>query len=217
MTTTGSTALTDDDMVVMTLLHAAFRRDVGRLANVAQTYGTETDEVHDALLVGWHGFSRELHHHHRIEDTRIWPLMRRRLADRPDDLAVLDDMEAEHSLIDPTLAALEEAFDDREHGPEQVPHRIDDLVELLRSHLAHEERDAFPLIREVITAPEWHALSTAAVKELSYSEIAQVGPYVVDGATPEQARLVLSELPVPLRLVHRFWWNPRYQRVRRWG
>ncbi|RIK01404.1 MAG: hemerythrin, partial [Acidobacteria bacterium] len=114
MTTTGSTALTDDDMVVMTLLHAAFRRDVGRLANVAQTYGTETDEVHDALLVGWHGFSRELHHHHRIEDTHIWPLMRRRLADRPDDLAVLDDMEAEHSLIDPTLAALEEAFDDRE-------------------------------------------------------------------------------------------------------
>lgn len=217
MTTTGSTALTDDDMVVMTLLHAAFRRDVGRLANVAQTYGTETDEVHDALLVGWHGFSRELHHHHRIEDTHIWPLMRRRLADRPDDLAVLDDMEAEHSLIDPTLAALEEAFDDREQGPEQVPHRIDDLVGLLRSHLAHEERDAFPLIREVITTQEWHALSTAAVKELSYSEIAQVGPYVVDGATPEQARLVLSELPVPLRLVHRFWWNPRYQRVRRWG
>lgn len=217
MTTTGSTALTDDDMVVMTLLHAAFRRDVGRLANVAQTYGTETDEVHDALLVGWHGFSRELHHHHRIEDTHIWPLMRRRLADRPDDLAVLDDMEAEHSLIDPTLAALEEAFDDREHGPEQVPHRIDDLVGLLRSHLAHEERDAFPLIREVITTQEWHALSTAAVKELSYSEIAQVGPYVVDGATPEQARLVLSELPMPLRLVHRFWWNPRYQRVRRGG
>ncbi|WP_342660160.1 hypothetical protein Rruber_04773 [Rhodococcus ruber] len=217
MTTTGSTALTDDDMVVMTLLHAAFRRDVGRLANVAQTYGTETDEVHDALLVGWHGFSRELHHHHRIEDTHIWPLMRRRLADRPDDLAVLDDMETEHSLIDPTLAALEEAFDDREHGPEQVPHRIDDLVGLLRSHLAHEERAAFPLIREVITTQEWHALSTAAVKELSYSEIAQIGPYVVDGATPEQARLVLSELPVPLRLVHRFWWNPRYQRVRRWG
>ncbi|MHC6210555.1 hemerythrin domain-containing protein [Rhodococcus ruber] len=217
MTTTGSTALTDDDMDVMTLLHAAFRRDVGRLANVAQTYGTETDEVHDALLVGWHGFSRELHHHHRIEDTHIWPLMRRKLADRPDDLAVLDDMEAEHSLIDPTLAALEAAFDDREHGPEQVPHRIDDLVGLLRSHLAHEERDAFPLIREVITVPEWRALSKASVKELAYSDIAQLGPYVVEGATPEQARRVLSELPVPLRLVHRFWWNPRYQRVRRWG
>ena len=75
-------------------------------------------------------------------------------------------------------------------------------------------RDRSP---DLITTQEWHALSTAAVKELSYSEIAQVGPYVVDGATPEQARLVLSELPMPLRLVHRFWWNPRYQRVRRWG
>jgi hypothetical protein len=142
--------------------------------------------------------------------------MRRKLADRPDDLAVLDDMEAEHSLIDPTLAALEDAFDDREHGPRQVPHRIDDLVALLQSHLAHEERDAFPLIKEVITAQEWQALSKAAVKELAYSDIAQLGPYVVEGATPEQARRVLSELPVPLRLVHRFWWNPRYRRVRRW-
>ncbi|OOL29259.1 hemerythrin [Rhodococcus rhodochrous] len=216
MTTTKSTALTDDDMDVMTLLHAAFRRDAARLAHVAQTYGTENDETHDALLVGWHGFSRELHHHHRIEDTYIWPLMRRKFADRPDDLAVLDDMEAEHSLIDPTLAALEDAFDDREHGPRQVPHRIDDLVALLQSHLAHEERDAFPLIKEVITAQEWQALSKAAVKELAYSDIAQLGPYVVEGATPEQARRVLSELPVPLRLVHRFWWNPRYRRVRRW-
>ena len=142
--------------------------------------------------------------------------MRRKLADRPDHLAVLDDMEAEHSLIDPAIEALERAFDDRATDPDEVAGRIDHIVTLLQSHLAHEERDAFPLIRKVITSQEWAVLNRTAIKELSFSEIAQMGPYVLEGAPPQDVRRVLAELPPPLRLVHRFWWNPRYQRVRRW-
>lgn len=94
--------------------------------------------------------------------------------------------------------------------------RISDVAELLRSHLAHEERDAFPLIRRHITSREWAVLNKSSMKELSYSDIAQLGPYIVDGASPDDVRRVLSELPAPLRLVHRFWWNPRYRRDRRW-
>lgn len=209
--------LTDDDMQIMRILHNAFRRDGARLAAVAQRYGTQDPETHDALLLGWHGFSSGLHHHHTIEDTHIWPLMRRKLADRPDDLAVLDAMEAEHAKIDPALDALERAFDDRDAGRDDVAGRIDDIVVLLQSHLAHEERDAFPLIRQVITSREWAVLNRTAMKELSFGEIAQLGPYIVDGAPPEDVRRVLAELPAPLRLVHRLWWNPRYQRARRWA
>jgi hemerythrin-like domain-containing protein len=214
--TASTVALTDDDMEVMRILHDAFRRDGARLADAADRYGTDDPETHDALLVGWHGFSSGLHHHHTIEDTHIWPLLRDKLADQPDDLAVLDDMEAEHARIDPTLAALEEAFDDPAAGPEVVAQRIFDVVELLRSHLAHEERDAFPLIRRHITSQEWAVLNKASVKELSFSEIAQLGPYVLEGAPPDDVRRVLAELPAPIRLVHRLWWNPRYRRVRRW-
>jgi hemerythrin-like domain-containing protein len=216
MTTVPTAPLTDDDMEVMRILHDAFRRDGARLADAADRYGTGDAETHDALLLGWHGFSSGLHHHHTIEDTHIWPLLRDKLADRPDDLAVLDDMEAEHARIDPTLAALEEAFDDPAAGPDVVTERITDVVELLRSHLAHEERDAFPLIRGHITSREWSVLNKASVKELSFSEIAQLGPYVLEGAPPADVRRVLAEFPAPIRLVHRFWWNPRYQRTRRW-
>ena len=216
MTTTASAPLTDDDMEIMRILHDAFRRDGARLARAAETYGTVDEETHDALLLGWHGLSSGLHHHHTIEDTHIWPLLRRKLADRPDDLAVLDAMEAEHARIDPTLAALEAAFDDRDALPDEVAERISDVLELLRSHLAHEERDAFPLIRRHITSQEWAVLNKASMKELSYGEIAQLGPYILDGAPPDDVRRVLTEFPGPLRLVHRFWWNPRYRRARRW-
>lgn len=211
-----STPLTEDDLEIMRILHRAFRRDGARLARTAERYGTESEETHDALLVGWHGFSSSLHHHHTIEDAHIWPVMRAKLADRPDDLAVLDAMEAEHALIDPALEALERAFDDREADRDEVAGRIDDLVSLLRTHLDHEERDAFPLISELVTAQEWQALTKASMKELRLSDIAQIGPYLLEGASPAEVRVVLDELPAPVRLVHRFWWNPRYQRVRRW-
>lgn len=215
-TTANGTALTDDDMEIMRIVHKAFRRDGARLVRAAERYGALDAEIHDALLVGWHGFSSGLHHHHTIEDAHIWPVLRAKLADRPDDLAVLDDMEAEHAQIDPTLEALERAFNDRDAGPDEVSDRIDDVVGLLRSHLAHEERDAFPLIRAFISAQEWSALNKASLKELSFSELAELGPFIVDDASREEVRRMLAEVPIPLRLVHRFWWNPRYQRVRRW-
>jgi hypothetical protein len=77
---------------------------------------------------------------------------------------VLDDMEAEHLLIDLALEALERGFDDRATDPDEVAGRIDHIVSLLQSHLAHEERDAGPLIREVITSQEWAVLHRTPMK-----------------------------------------------------
>jgi hemerythrin-like domain-containing protein len=216
MTTTQHALLTDDDLELMRILHAAFRRDIARLSRAAQRYGTQDAETHDALLLGWHGFSTSLHHHHTIEDRHLWPVMRQALADRPDDLAVLDDMEAEHALIDPALASLEQAFDDHDAGPGLVAERIEALVDLVRAHLAHEEGAAFPLMQQSITQRDWAALNRASAKEMSLSQLAQLGPYILEGATPDDVRRTLAALPPPIRVVHRLWWNPRYQRVRRW-
>lgn len=216
MSTTKNRTLTDDDMDLMRMLHGAFRRDGARLEQAAERYGTQDEEAHDALLLGWHGFSSSLHHHHSIEDAHIWPVIRAKLAALPDDLAVLDSMEAEHARIDPALEAVERAFADRDAGVSEVAERICDLVDLLRTHLDHEEREAFPLIRTLITKPEWDALNRASMKELSMSEIAQMGPWLLDGASPADVRRGLGALPPPLRLVHKYWWNPRYHRTRRW-
>ncbi|WP_420750350.1 hemerythrin domain-containing protein [Rhodococcus sp. O3] len=216
MTTTKSTPMSDADLEVMYLIHDAFRRDSERLARVAEKGVPEDPATHDAVLLGWHGFSRELHQHHMIEDEFLWPLMRTRLGQEPDALEVLDAMEAEHSLIDPTLAAVEEAFDDREHGPDVLAERLDAIVHLLRSHLAHEERDALPLVARALTSEEWHQISKDALRKMSLSDVAATTPYLFEGAPEDRVRLVFSELPLPLRLVHRFWWEPKYRHARRW-
>ena len=208
--------LTDQDMTIMRVLHKALRRDGERLERSVERFGVQDAETHDALLLGWHGFSSSLQQHHGTEDRYIWPVMRAKLTDRPDDLAVLDAMEEEHSRIDPAIEAVEEAFDDPAVGADEVAARIARFVELLRSHLDHEERDCFPLMRTLITRREWGALNRSAMREVSFSELAALGPWVLDGASPDEVRTVLSEFPPPLRLVHRYWWNPRYQEARRW-
>jgi iron-sulfur cluster repair protein YtfE (RIC family) len=208
--------MSDEDLELMNVLHDAFRRDVARLARTAAHAGDDGPEARAALLLGWHGFKRELHHHHQIEDTHIWPLMRHKLAGRPDDVAVLDAMEAEHSLIDPALEAVEDELTDA-HGDRGVlADRIDDLAGILHAHLAHEESDALPLIRQTITAREWSSLNRSAMRGMSYRWISELVPWVVDGLDRPREDVALRAIPAPLRVLHRYRWQPRYERQRRW-
>lgn len=216
MPTMTQTPITTGDLDVIRIMHTALRRDTARLERSTERQNAQDEMAHDALLLGWHEFSSSLQHHHQLEDTYIWPLIRTKRADSPDDLAVLDAMEQEHSQIDPAIEAIERAFDKREAGMDELTERIAEFVELLRAHLAHEERDALPLIRSNVTHREWAALSKASVKTLSLGQISRLGPWVLDSAPPEDVRRVMQELPLPVRLLHRLWWNPQYHRARRW-
>ena len=217
MTTTHATPLSAEDLEVVHLIHSALRRDTERLADFAQKWRTADPGTHDALLLGWHGFSTELHTHHSVEDVYDWPFMRPRLAHDAGAMEVLDAMEAEHSVIDPALAEIEAVLDDRETATERLGGLLDGLVTSLGAHLAHEERDAFPLIEQSITKEEWHDISMRAFAQLDKREVSEMLPYLFEGAPKDRVAVVLKSLPVPVRVLNRFWWTPRYARERRWA
>ena len=100
----------------MLAAHRAFRRDVTTLAHAASR-DTLRDPVRRVTVgTGWEVFRRQLLLHHQAEDTGVWPVLRTRLAGSATALSVLDEMVAEHSLIDPLLATVDQALDD-----EQLP------------------------------------------------------------------------------------------------
>ncbi|MGV9866130.1 hypothetical protein [Rhodococcus koreensis] len=99
--------------------------------------------------------------------------------------------------------AIPGSIDDPDHGHERLADRVDDLVGILHSHLAHEEREAVPLIRETITAEEWQRLSKDTMHDLTYREKADAAPYLLEGASEERVRVLLDMLPPPLRLMYR--------------
>ena len=206
------------DLTLMVAFHDAFRRDLAHLAHTASRHRTDLDEParHTAVLAGWELFKTQLHIHHTAEDEDLWPRMRTHLADRPDDLALLQAMHDEHAHIDPLLAAVEGALADRDGGHQRLGDTVDALASALYGHLTHEERDVLPLIDQSLTPAEWQAFGNDQRRRTGLRGAAQFLPWLLDEASPEQVKAVLAGLPAPLRVVYRRIWQPRYARHDHW-
>jgi len=206
------------DLTLMVAFHDAFRRDLGHLAHTTSRHRAQLDEPArcTAVRTGWELFKTQLHMHHTGEDTDLWPRMRVHLAGRPDDLALLQAMEDEHGRIDPLLDAVDGALADRDHGHQRLADTVDALASELSGHLAHEERDTLPLLDRSLTQAEWRAFVADQRRKNGIRGAAQFFPWLLDGASAQQAQTVLAGLPAPLRVVYRRIWQPRYARHDHW-
>jgi iron-sulfur cluster repair protein YtfE (RIC family) len=189
------------DLTVMVAFHDAFRRDLAHLARVASRRHADLDDParRTAVLAGWELFRTYLHFHHSAEDTDLWPRMRTHLADRPDDLALLQAMEDEHARLDPLVVAVGRAFNDRDGGHQRLADTVDALASELHGHLRHEERDALPLLDRSLTPTQWQAFSNHQRRRLGFDGAAQLFPWLLQEASPQQVKAVLAGLPPPLR------------------
>ena len=206
------------DLTVMLAFHNAFRRDLAHLARATSRRPADLDDPNrrTAVLAGWELFKTYLHIHHTAEDNDLWPRMRTHLADRPDELALLQAMQDEHARIDPLLEAVEGAFADRDGGHQRLGDTVDALAGELCGHLGHEERDVLPLLDRSLTQAEWQAFGNDQRRRIGIGGAAQLFPWLLEEASPGQVRAVLAGLPAPLRVVYRRIWRPRYARHDHW-
>ena len=125
------------DFTIMYVTHDAFRRDLGRFT-AASAAGTAHSP---GVRAGWETFKAQLLLHHSVEDTHLWPRVRRAAAGLPSGLALLYEMEAEHAQIDPLLTAVDDALTGS--GGNLARH-VAGLTSTLEWHLKHEEEAALP-------------------------------------------------------------------------
>jgi Hemerythrin HHE cation binding domain len=210
----------DADLTIMLAAHAAFRRDLARLARAASFADLPDPGRRASVRAGWELFKRQLHLHHTAEDEIVWPALRERLAGRDHAQSVLDAMEAEHQQIDPLLAAVDGAFARAQDGHRADAGAIGDAADALASslagHLAHEERDGLPLIGEALTSAEWRGVGFKIVRKNGLSAGGEMFAWLADGADPDQAAAAIGTLPPPARLAYRAIWRPRYRRTSHW-
>ncbi|MGI8625831.1 MAG: hemerythrin domain-containing protein [Geodermatophilaceae bacterium] len=158
-----------------------------------------------------------MRHHHTGEDISLWPRVRTQLADRPDDLALLDVMEEEHARIGPTIEAIDTVVADRESGADRLAEATAAFRAELTGHLSHEERDAVPLVESALTRQDWKDFSREQQKAVGMKGAAEFFPYIFSGADPERGAQALRIFPPPLRLLIRRVWQPRYGRRDLWA
>jgi iron-sulfur cluster repair protein YtfE (RIC family) len=198
------------DFTMMYATHHAFRRDLDRLMSAAANGAGGTASVRE----GWENFKIQLLLHHSVEDTHLWPQLRLVLEGRPGDLALIDEMEAEHAQLDPLLAAVDAALDDRLNTLADVAQKV---AVTLRDHLTHEEDDALPLMQSVLTQADWHRFTAQMRRRQGIRGAAVYVPWVLDGAPMAERKQFLGALPAPVRLIARQVWEPRYRNRNRWN
>jgi len=197
------------DFTMMYVTHDAFRRDLARFKEASAAGTAHTPGVR----AGWENFKAQLLLHHSVEDTDLWPRVRRASASRPAGLALLDEMEAEHAQIDPLLAAVDGAL--AGSGQDLATHAAA-LASPLEWHLKHEEDAALPLIQSVCTPADWRAFAGEMRRRQGVKGAAVYVPWILDGVAPDGRQRFLAVLPAPVRVINRLLWEPRYHRRGLW-
>jgi hypothetical protein len=196
------------DFTMMYATHHAFRRDLDRFIAAAESGNGGTSQVR----ARWENFKTQLLLHHSVEDTDLWPRLRLAVADRPHDLALVDEMEAEHAKLDPLLVAVDAALDDRQSTLAVVAKEV---KATLGDHLTHEEEEALPLMQSVLTPTDWRRFAAQMRRRQGVRGAAVYVPWVLDGASIAEQRQFLGALPAPVRVIARRVWEPRYQKRNR--
>jgi iron-sulfur cluster repair protein YtfE (RIC family) len=197
------------DFTMMYVTHDAFRRDLGRFTAASAAGTAHSPGVRE----GWENFKAQLLLHHSVEDTHLWPTVRRAAAGRPSGLALIDEMEAEHAQIDPLLSAVDDALTGS--GDNLAAH-VAGLASALEWHLKHEEDAALPLIQTVCTPADWRAFASEMRRRQGVKGAAIYVPWILDGTAPDEQRRFLAALPAPVRVISRVLWEPRYRRRALW-
>lgn len=141
--------LNDDgtaSMATMLLMsHHAFRRDIARLIRAVGQIKDGDASRADAVREEWKkSYKMALHGHHTMEDTHIFPDLRNKY---PELAPALDTLTEQHHKIDPLLEEGDAAFADLAH-PERAESVLAELKVLLDEHLAYEEAEITPSLRE---------------------------------------------------------------------
>lgn len=196
------------DVAFMRALHAALRRDLARLREVAGRLDGAV--APPTVRAGWDEFRAQLENHHSAEDDDLWPVLRGELSD-PGELASVNAMVEEHRQLPAALAAVDAAMQD---GALTEP--VASLSTVLLDHLAHEEREVLPLIEQHMTQAQWRTFLRTERARRSARERPDFLAWILDSASDRDAAAVLGEMPTPVHLVYRRLLKPRYDAQHRW-
>jgi hypothetical protein len=203
------------DMSMMFAIHDALRRELVQVARIASRPDDNPGKLLRAAL-GWELFKKFLLVHHQTEDDTLWPALRARVAGQPDRIAVADELEAEHSVIEPLLTAIDAAAADPDYGYQRFGDIVDELTTKLTAHLAHEEADGLALIDASLTPQDWRRFAQVQSERLG-GDAPRYMPWLLNGASPQMLDEILDKFPPPLLAAYREQWGPGYAALDVWN
>jgi len=172
--------------------HHGFRRDLARFADALQRLTASDTETAEALCEEWKNFRRTLHGHHESEDHGVFPNI---ASQHESALATIARLSADHRRIDPLLERGDRAFAELP-STESATTVVRELAELLHPHLATEEAELIPFLRESKMFPPPPNDEAAAMYAQGFAWCMQgIAPDVLDRVYEMLPEVLTNKLP----------------------
>jgi hypothetical protein len=191
VTDTLSTAPTDTPTEIVgmnKIIHAAFRRDLGRVVDALDSFPAGSPAAGAArLMVRWDHFCYQLHTHHHDEEAFFWPAF----TELGVDPSLVGDLHGEHDVMatfgaDPSAANVAAA-----------QQAVGWLRYVLLEHLAHEERAMDPFSDAHQSTRQFKAAQKSS-RQAHTEGPGNFFAWLSDDCAPEVRRALHHEVPAPV-------------------
>ena len=189
-----------EPMTMNRVIHAAVRRDLGRLEGALDRAEDGDSARASQLDRAYANLHRELQHHHESEDRIIYPYVAT-IAPAEELLKVMDEETADggrtrgdavgHGGV-PSSASSADARSARDS--------VARTMKVVEEHLSHEEGEFEPLVWPHLDTKDWKAVEKQT-RATSAAEGGQFFAWLQDGMTEENRTFLRSAVPPPVLLV----------------
>jgi Hemerythrin HHE cation binding domain len=192
------------DLRDMYMVHAMLRREFGLAPGLVR--GVADGDTERAAIVADHLrlVDDVLDHHHRGEDTHVWPLLLQRAGAEVEPVVRL--MEEQHGGIERLLTELRARLEQwrgtaGSAAGEALADTAARLTALLTEHLAVEEERAIPIMERHITAAEWGRAVADGSADVSPELMPLLFGMMAYEGDPDTVREVIASMPPELATV----------------
>jgi len=197
----------------MVIVHRVFRREFRLLPAMVRA-------VHDgdtARAARIAGHARELiaalHHHHSGEDELLWPLLTARATL---DGELVSRMERQHEEVSVLLDTADEqvprwSSTAAPAARDQLAATLESVSTSLDEHLAEEENQVLPLVRQHVSESEWSQLGERGMASIPRDRMLVFLGHILEEATHSERAQFLAHVPLPGRVAYRLVGRRKYR------
>jgi len=194
------------DLTGFTLIHRALRSGTRDLAVAATAIGAGAPcppARREAFVAFATEVLHEIHVHHTREDDVLWPVIAASAGAAVDLEPLTDDHAELHAVLaraEERLQGFASAADVRAAaGP--LGAVLTEMADLLDEHIAEEEAEVFPVIREHVSAKDFAACEKQFQKGSSPKHLLFVLPWLIAQCSPAERAAALADAPAPLKVL----------------
>ena len=181
------------------VIHAAFRRDLGRFEDALATIADGDSRRAEQLSVAWANFYGQLTYHHTSEHKIAWPALRQ--------IGVTDEQitqfDAEHERMAAALKVADDAMRTLKRTPtgdnaRAAREAVANLRAVALEHLEHEEADVESLYLTKKDSPEMKAMGRQFSRDLRLPAAGTFFAWLRDGASGDELAALRETVPGPV-------------------